>query len=350
MALGTLAIGAVVLTGCAGGPTTTYESLAIANGQTPPPRTAATMVFFPPGKEIVLFAGSAVPSGQELGDTWVFDRHGWRQLHPAVSPPTRAEATMAYDPQLGEIVLYGGCTPCGGPPGAFKLSQDIWAFDGSDWHELMSAQTPTYEPSPLLAWDTANQTLELLAPPPGYGPSPPDGDFDANGGALGLWSWTSSGWAWDGVTSGPPLFIPAASFVDEPGSILMLFYSYQPYSGSCAPGPPFCPGADPTGLTFSQTWTWDGTSFVKAHPTQAPTSSQLVAGDQRIGRVVAIAESKVWTWSGSNWIVQGSAPTMSCTQGTYDPDLGDLIVLGSASTQCSTSATWAWDGNNWLQG
>lgn len=300
------------------------------------------MAYFPPGEELVLFGGADL-YGHGLGDTWAFDRHGWRQLHPATSPPARAQSAIAYDPELRELILYGGCGFCGAP--GLRLLQDTWAFNGTTWRPLASQTTPTYEPSPLMSWDTATVQMELLAPPPGFGPNPPNGDFNSQGAALGRWSLQRSGWAWDGSAAGPPLFIQSASFVPEPGSKTMLFFSWQPYSGSCPLGR--C-GADPTGLLYSQTWTWNGRAFVRATPARAPKSVGVMA-DLRVGRVVAVSIFRIWVWSGTTWEEQNtSAPVSMNGAMAYDSDLGDVVVFGVATSRTQPNSTWVWDGSTWM--
>lgn len=172
---------ALVLTACTSTPTSAptstgvgspepraYQPLAITSDLVPAPRDFSGMVYFPPRAEVVLFGG-ADENGRTVADTWAFDQHGWRELHPATSPSARAGFAMAYDPALRQIVLYGGCTSCGAP--GYHLVQDTWAFNGTTWHQLTSARLPTYEPTPLLSWDTATKALELLAPPPAMGPT-----------------------------------------------------------------------------------------------------------------------------------------------------------------------------------
>jgi hypothetical protein len=323
-----------------------YQQLAIGSDLAPPPRDLTAMVYFPPLREVVLFGGSD-QNGRTLGDTWAFDQHGWRQLHPATSPLPRAQFAMAYDSPLREIVLYGGCTVCGSD--GFHLVQDTWAFDGTTWRQLPSLHLPTYEPSPLLNWDTATESLVLLAPPPGYGANPPNGDFNSNADALGRWSWRTTGWTWDGSPPGPPLFIQSASFVPEPGSSTMLYYSYQPYSGSCPSiQMGFRCGYDPTGLLFSQTWTWDGRAFKRQVPTVAPVLAAVVS-DPRVGSVVAVARSHVWIWSGATWqVIASNVPPTAFGPAEYDPDLGDVVVLGGTTTPNSQSVTWLWNGSTWM--
>ena len=337
-------------TDCTQGTSNAYQRITITSHTSPTPRYGLAIAYFPPKKEVVLFGGQDLNSGRTLGDLWVFDRHGWRELHPALSPSARGQAAIAFDPKIGEVVLYGGCTFCGAP--GYALVQDTWAFNGSTWRELRSWNIPSYEPSPLMAWDTATQALELLAPPPGYGPNPPNGDFGSyDATQLGRWSWTDSGWTWQGNSTGPPLFIQQSAFVSEPGTTKMLYFSYQPYSGSCSAPPrrePTC-GYDPTGKLYQQTWTWNGFDFSQNSPRGAPAYSGAVVSDVRIGRVTAVAGSSVWLWNGATWVKQRSpAPSFQSIAAAYDADLGELIDLAYPPNQTSRTVTWAWDGTNWL--
>lgn len=320
------------------------QTLALRGGREPVASYGTTAVYFAPMREIVLFGG-ADAFGHGMSDTWVFDRHGWRRLHPPESPPGRAQYAMAYDPALRQIVLYGGCTFCGAP--GYRLVRDTWAFNGRTWHQLHSDRLPTFEPSPLLAWDLLTRSLELLAPPPGYGSNPPNGDFNATGGSLGRWVWHRSGWAWTGPTAGPPLFIQASAFVPVPRSSTMLYFSYQPYSGTCPmlPGRVVC-GGDPSGLRYSQTWSWNGRFFTKNRPARAPTSSEAVTADPGIGRVIVVAGSHVWEWTGATWMEQRArTPDLGPVTAAYDPAIGAVIIWGMTTTaQHSAPETWAWDG------
>ena len=227
--------------------------------------------------------------------------------------------------------------------------QDTWAFDGTTLDELHSQQLPTYDPSPLLAWGTATRAIELLAPPPGWGPSPPNGGFNSNGAALGRWSWGASGWRWDRDHGGPSTVHPGLGLRSPARFEETLYFSYQPYSGSCPvsprPGRHEC-GWDPTGLTFSQTWTWNGLRFSKERPTRAPTSSQAVTADPRVGRVIAVAGSRVWEWTGSTWVATPSeVPSLGDVTAAYDPTIGDVIVWGIQTTGPHPGpVTWAWNG------
>lgn len=77
---------------------------------------------------LVLFGGARSSSSfTSLTDqTWVFHDDAWTEATPATAPPLRGLATMAYDPQLKQMLLYGGFIR------DFDYA-DTWAWDGSNW-------------------------------------------------------------------------------------------------------------------------------------------------------------------------------------------------------------------------
>lgn len=79
----------------------------------PPAMDGATMVWDPLDNYAVLFGGEGSFTSYPLNGTWTFDQGGWSQLSPAVSPPARWRASMAWDPADGYAVLFGGCDTAG---------------------------------------------------------------------------------------------------------------------------------------------------------------------------------------------------------------------------------------------
>ena len=55
--------------------------------------------------------------------TFAFDGANWTELNPQKSPPPRGGASMAYDPKLGHMLLFGGVT------GEAPLSNETWALE-----------------------------------------------------------------------------------------------------------------------------------------------------------------------------------------------------------------------------
>jgi hypothetical protein len=96
----------------------------------PPPRTSGAMAYDPIRGEAVLFGGTI--DGVDVGDTWVWDGSDWEERTPANtsdSPSARRQAAMAFDPNLGGVVLYGGFD-------GSDVVGDTWVWDGEGWSEL----------------------------------------------------------------------------------------------------------------------------------------------------------------------------------------------------------------------
>jgi hypothetical protein len=107
-------------------------------GTSSPARWAASMVYAAANQTVVLFGGSKTSSSGWYGDTWTWDGSDWTQQFPATSPPARAYAAAAYDPQSSAVVLFGGCTNCFGS----TTYDDTWSWNGSTWTLLQPAHVP----------------------------------------------------------------------------------------------------------------------------------------------------------------------------------------------------------------
>jgi len=102
----------------------------------PPPRTFPAMAYSPDERGVVLFGGNEVLFGSDerpasfLADTWVLDGSTWTRLVPAKSPSPRAEAAMAWDARRGELVLFGGYRVT--EDGTERLG-DTWVWEKGSW-------------------------------------------------------------------------------------------------------------------------------------------------------------------------------------------------------------------------
>jgi hypothetical protein len=105
--------------------------------------------------KLVLFGGAS--NGDEpLADTWIYDGTTWTQASPATSPPARSAASMTYDSSTGKIVLFGGdngigsTDPLGCPSGQFG---DTWTYNGTTWAYQPSAVSPPAREDASMAYD-----------------------------------------------------------------------------------------------------------------------------------------------------------------------------------------------------
>jgi hypothetical protein len=105
----------------------------------PSARFGAAAAYDSGSDRVVLFGGArstADTARPEIyDDTWVYDTDTdeWTQMHPETRPPARMFASMAYDPESGLVLLWGGA----GDPGS-AIDSAVWAYDLSadTWTEM----------------------------------------------------------------------------------------------------------------------------------------------------------------------------------------------------------------------
>ena len=104
----------------------------------PSPRTA-TLAYDENAKQVVLFGGNT--AGVAYGDTWTYNGLDWVQHQPMTSPPTRTDNALAFDPKLKRVVMFGGlagsCEGCGQP----RLN-DTWLWGGVSWTQVQTPLSP----------------------------------------------------------------------------------------------------------------------------------------------------------------------------------------------------------------
>lgn len=126
-----LALASVV----AGAQALEFQVLTTA-GPRPSGRFDGTIVYDPPGKQILLFGGSDDSGNQN--DLWAYsiERNEWRDLSPmGAKPAPRFGQTLNYDPVRRRAILFGG-------EGAGFFS-DVWAYDiaRNEWRMLADHNT-----------------------------------------------------------------------------------------------------------------------------------------------------------------------------------------------------------------
>jgi hypothetical protein len=156
----------------------------------PSPRQMVTMAFDPQRGTHLLFGGRGSTTG--FNDTWTFDTATlkWTARSPAFKPTQRNRAAAVHVPGIG-VVMHGGQ-----PYNASGALCEFYAWDGSNWRTI---QFDMGQPHPCLhshdlAWD--GQRLLMTG---GYvdtsdTPSPTDWRFTfAADGQSGTWSQATRG-------------------------------------------------------------------------------------------------------------------------------------------------------------
>lgn len=148
-----------------------------ATAGTPPPATfQGAMAYDNATGAVILFGGEHNVGTGYTNETWEFQDNSWSQLAPTNSPSPRDFPSMTYDPEAGDLVLFGGTNDT-------TTFNDTWVFSGTTW----TLQTPSF--SPDARWGAgiayfATQSQVVL-----YGGSPANTyPFDTFGYASGTWT------------------------------------------------------------------------------------------------------------------------------------------------------------------
>jgi hypothetical protein len=168
------------------------------------------------------------------------------------------------------------------------------------------------------------------------------------------WTWSSATWtrATPAASPSPQVRTGHAMAYDAMRGRIVLFGG----------------GSDPTGtgmpLMLDDTWTWDGTSWTRMTPTNAPDprGGHAIAYDAAHGSVVMFGgglqdnttANDTWTWDGTNWKLAfptNVPPGRSSHSMAYDAAHGRVVMFGGFSGSNGVlSDTWIWDGTNWTAG
>ncbi len=246
----------------------TWTNLTAPDG--PTPRGYSSLAYDPAIGDLVLFGGTA-PGNTLFAQTWLWNGSDWTALGPVGTvPPARYNASLAYDPATSQLILFGGQTSTG-------YLGDTWTLNSSNlqWTQLDPSSSPVARAGAALGYDTATQQLVL------YG-----GQGQAN--YADTWLWTGTNW----TSADNPAPVPAvrafASFAYDPTTGQMILFGGE--------------GAS----TYSDTWNWTGTAWQELSPATNPGSRSMAAAayDSATDQLVlfggmsgsGVTEADTWTY------------------------------------------------------
>jgi len=222
---------------------------------------------------------------------------------------------MAYDVVRQRVALFGG----GGPSGFLG---DTWEWDGFNWQQRASQNSPSARFHHRMAYDVARQRVLLF------------GGFNGAGSFGDTWEWDGANWVERFPANSPPPRNEHAMAYDAAHQRVIVF-------GGVA------------GLTFlGDTWEWDGTNWVPRFSSNWPSPRASAAMDydatqQRIvlfgGRGVSGMLGDTWEWDDFNW--QQRFPTTSPAARAYHrvayyPPGQRIVLFGGDGTPTSGQETW----------
>jgi len=249
-------------------------------------------------------------------------------------PTARSAPAMAYDPSLGETLLFGG----GGPGRVFHNDTWIHYSAGNTWSPVKAGPSPSARTGAGLVYDATIARFVLF------------GGVSSTGFLGDTWTFDPTVNRWTELsTTGAPRPRSGAAMVAAPDGSVVLFG-----------------GLSTTGF-LGDTWLFDPTTstWTAQHPIASPSArySPGAALDATTGNVVLFGGAGAHGLDGDTWSYAVSSDTWSqlATAGTppppsvgsglaFDSQSGGLVLVdgatatgpsGASYTFDPTSATWA---------
>jgi hypothetical protein len=256
----------------------------------------------------VLFGGEDVIGGPSLNDTWEYDGVDWTQITTANSPSGRGGHAMAYDSARGKVVMFGGSS--GG--------DETWEYDGVDWTAVMTANNPSARSGHGMSYDSGSQKIILVG-------------------------------GWDGTTNS------ADMMYEYDGVDWTQITTVNSPSGRHWPGLVYDSVRGKTVLfggwsTFYQndTWEYDGADWTQITTASSPgiRGAQKMVYDSARGKTVMFGGfsflafpapffDDTWEYDGVDWaqITTATTPAGRSVQAmTYDSARGQTVMFGGNNT------------------
>jgi hypothetical protein len=259
--------------------------------------------------------GQTVVFGHETGAsyspaaTWVFDGKDWIHKLPAHTPPVRIGATMAYDPILKRVVLFGGVPTTGSK--ADQILGDMWAWNGTDWSTVAALAFP-----PPRAYGVMQTTAAGVLLFGGAAKGTCAGGVVCAGPVADTWLFTGVTWMQLSPAASPPARWGHV-MADSPDTHTTLLFG----------------GRDATQV-FRDTWSFDGTGWTRLGKVGAPGPSSGAAYDPTSKKIVTQADlygaPSTAMWDGKTWSYQRLYPQPPVGAGlVYDSKAGVDLLFGA---------------------
>ncbi len=285
-------------------------------------RAAHAMAYDPNRGKVVMFGGEN--STGALGDTWEFDGTSWT-LVSTDGPSARSFASMAYLQKLGGVVLFGGRVPPG-KTGGGGAQGDTWLWDGTSWR-LISVNGPPPRDSHAMASALSRDRLVLF------------GGMSASGTELGdTWEFDGAEWAQKGGPGAGPGPRQGPAMAYGAGSDQVLLF-----------------GGTKAEIVLGDTWSWNGaawTQLAKVGPSARAFASMAYNEncDSMIlfggGASPTAPLGDTWEWNGQAWgLMSTTGPLPRYQQAmAHHAALGRTVLFGGARD------TRIWLGDTWSYG
>ena len=301
---------------------------------TGPQQTIGSVMAYDPADQYVVWFGGYNYTTGYTNQTWSYQAGVWTHLFPSRAPPDRYLASMAYDPILGEVVLFGGV--------GLVYYNDTWGFVHGQWSVLCAGGATTCSGGGYSPWERYGASMAYL---PSVSALVLFGGFGIVKGVYTYLNdtWSYSAGAWHNETAlvgrGPVARYSAGLAYDGFDNELVLFGGYN---GTGYDG-------DTWNLTsFSKPWTEIGTCGGPRQRTcgyDTPSARDFAIFAYDAADQVLVASDgqgsgftgNTFVFRGGNWtecpayiceIFPGLMPYSTYGSSTYDGADGYIVLRG----------------------
>ena len=307
--------------------------IAVQPAVSPVTRNEFAMAFDPLRGVTVLFGGTGA-SASRLGDTWEWDGTTWTERTPALAPAARMSHAMAFDSVRGRVVLFGG-------RGTSVAFNDTWEWDGASWVQRSPATNPPARSTFAMCFDAFRGRMVM------FGGSVATAPYIS----AETWEWDGNDWFLRAPATRPVERIAHTMAWDSVRRRTVLFAGYSPQNGG----------------VLGDTWEWDGATWTRRTSATSPPSRYgsamvfdpvrslaLVFAGHRFENATASTDylSDLWGWNGTNWTAVApptSPPNRMQHAMAYDSARALTVLFGGQGAGRVRDDTWTWDGRTWMQ-
>ena len=304
------------------GSTWTYKSATVY----PPTRYYSGLAFDPESGETILFGGER-SSSQRLGDMWSWNGERWREIELPVFPHVRERNSLGYDERNHEMVLFGGMSDLY-PEGEIWFN-DTWTWNGSEWSLTQPNHRPTARISARMAYHVGMGKLIML------------GGSTESSMTMDMWLWDGEDWELIIPDNCPETRVLFSLAYDSSRDVLVLFGGETGYE------------------IFNDIWEFDGHTWIERNPNGDSPPSRFrgaVAYDVNRNKIVLYGGYEeydyfvdTWEWDGFSWEQKHPAcypPNRGHYNMIYDLNRKRINLFGGNNSN-QLPDLWEWDGLNW---
>ncbi len=291
---------------------------------TSPPELLGHGAGYDPLRQRVVLTGGVTKFASN-GDTWEWDGAGWTLMTSPIAPPPGRISVLSFDHVRNEMLGTGG-----------GYIAQTWSWNGLTWTQL----SPNSYPNPTLISALASDSKRKRIVAFGNILSPPNAD---------TWEWDGTTWILRTPSVKPQARRGHAMCYDPLRQRVVLF------GGE----------ASTNGVTFADTWEWDGNTWsaMPSSAAPAPRAAHAMDFDQKSSRVILFGGftsiptrrsfDDTWAWDGINWTQLNPLTSPRARSGhklVADGARGRLVMFGgTVDAQADLGDTWEWDGTNWIE-